>query len=81
MIQVPTIAVIRDLGVALGIRASLAVGAAGGDFSGDVRNITQNAAHVVVGTPARVNDVFAATGGAASVPPGEVRLLVVSQHA
>jgi translation initiation factor 4A len=72
--------VIRDLGAALGIRATLAVGAAGGDFSNDVRTITQNSAQVVVGTPARVHDIFAGAGGVASVPSGEVRLLIVSMR-
>jgi len=70
---------IRDLGAALGIRATLAVGAAGGDFSGDVRTICQNSAQVVVGTPARIHDIFAGPGGAASVPSAEVRLLILDE--
>ncbi len=69
--------VVRDLGSSLGIRSSLITGPAGADISNDVRYLTQNSVQVVVGTPARVHDIFAGQFGA-GVPAGEVRLLIVS---
>jgi superfamily II DNA/RNA helicase len=70
--------VIRDIGAPLGVRTGLAVGASGADISADLRGWHQNAVHVLVGTPARLNDVLVKHANNGGLPGGDVRMLVVS---
>lgn len=72
---------IRDIGAPLGVRTGLAVGASGADISADLANWHRNAVHVLVGTPARLNDVMVKHASNGGLPGGEVRMLVVSRSA
>jgi superfamily II DNA/RNA helicase len=72
--------VIRDIGAPLGVRTGLAVGASGADMTGDLANWHRNAVHVLVGTPARLNDVMVKHSNNGGLPGGEVRMLVVSRN-
>ncbi|KAJ9106752.1 hypothetical protein QFC19_003064 [Naganishia cerealis] len=70
---------VRDIGAPLGIRSGLAVGASGADISGDLRMMHQNSVQVVVGTPARLHDVFVKYAGNGGLPGSEVRMLVLDE--
>ncbi|KAJ9096455.1 hypothetical protein QFC21_005277 [Naganishia friedmannii] len=70
---------VRDIGAPLGIRSGLAVGASGADISGDLRMMHQNSIQVVVGTPARLHDVFVKYAGNGGLPGAEVRMLVLDE--
>lgn len=70
---------IRDIGAPLGVRTGLAVGISGADISADLRNWHQNAIHVLVGTPARLNDVLVKHANNGGLPGGEVRMLVLDE--
>ena len=54
------------------------MGASGADISADLANWHRNAVHVLVGTPARLNDVMVKHSNNGGLPGGDVRLLVVS---
>lgn len=67
---------IRNLGGPLGIRSALAAGAGGtGNVQADVTAIQRDAVHVLIGTPAKLNEVITARGAAGG---SECRLLIVS---
>ena len=68
---------IRDIGAPLGVRTGLAVGASGADISADLANWHRSAVHVLVGTPARLNDVMVKHSNNGGLPGGDVLLLVV----
>jgi hypothetical protein len=70
---------VRDIGAPLGIRSALAVGASGADISNDLRMMHQNRIQIVVGTPARLNDVFVKYSGNGGLPGGAVRMLVLDE--
>lgn len=70
---------VRDIGAPLGIRSGLAVGASGADISGDLRMMHQNSIQVIVGTPARLHDVFVKYAGNGGLPGAEVRMLVLDE--
>lgn len=70
---------IRDIGAPLGVRSALAVGAPNANISGDLRNWHQNAVHVIVGTPARLNDVFVNNANKGGLSGAEVRMLVLDE--
>lgn len=70
---------VRDIGAPLGIRSALAVGASGADISNDLRMMHQNRIQIVVGTPARLHDVFVKYAGNGGLPGSEVRILVLDE--
>lgn len=70
---------VRDIGAPLGIRSALAVGASGADISNDLRMMHQNRTQIVVGTPARLHDVFVKSAGNGGLPGAEVRMLVLDE--
>ncbi|GHJ86876.1 hypothetical protein NliqN6_3278 [Naganishia liquefaciens] len=70
---------VRDIGAPLGIRSALAVGASGADISNDLRMMHQNRIQIVVGTPARLHDVFVKYAGNGGLPGAEVRMLVLDE--
>lgn len=68
--------VIRNLGTPLGIRSALCAGAAGsGNTQNEVAAIQRDAVHVLIGTPAKLNEVVTARG---TLGGSECRLLIVS---
>lgn len=69
---------IRDLGSALGIRVSLAVGASGGNVNilQELRLLHHNSPHVLCGTPQKLHSLFTAPGG---VTGSDVRFLVLDE--
>lgn len=70
--------VVQNVGGPLGIRSALAAGATGSSgLQNEIAAMNRDAAHLLVGTPAKVNEVFSVRGG---VPGGDVRLLIVSSH-
>jgi hypothetical protein len=69
-------AVVRNLGAPLGIRSALSAGAAGsGNVQNEVAAIQRDAVHVLIGTPAKLNEVITARG---VVGGSDCRLLIVS---
>lgn len=68
--------VVRNLGAPLGIRSALSAGAAGsGNVPNEVAAIQRDAVHVLIGTPAKLNEVITALG---VVGGSDCRLLIVS---
>lgn len=68
--------VVRNLGAPLGIRSALSAGAAGsGNVQNEVAAIQRDAVHVLIGTPAKLNEVITARG---VVGGSDCRLLIVS---
>lgn len=70
---------IRDIGAPLGIRSALAVGAGGADLSHDLRMMYQNQVQVVIGTPARLHDVFVKYQNNGGPSGADVRMLVLDE--
>lgn len=70
---------IRDIGAPLGIRSALAVGAGGADLSNDLRMMYQNQVQVVIGTPARLHDVFVKYQNNGGPSGADVRMLVLDE--
>lgn len=68
--------VVRNIGGPLGIRSALVAGAAGSSsLQNEIAAVQRDAVHLLIGTPAKLNEVMAAkgvTGGS------DCRLLVVS---
>jgi superfamily II DNA/RNA helicase len=75
VLQEADILVVRNLGAPLGIRSALSAGAAGsGNVQVDVTAIQRDAVHILIGTPAKLNEVITARGISGG---SECRLLVV----
>lgn len=67
--------VIRNVGGPLGIRSSLAAGAAGSSgLPSEVAAMQRDAPHLLIGTPGKINEVMSSRGGLSG---SEVRLLIV----
>jgi translation initiation factor 4A len=70
--------VIRNVGQPLGIRSALAAGAAGSSgLANDIAMIQRENVHILIGTPAKVNEVMTSRGGLGG---SDCRLLIVGVH-
>ncbi|KAI9637981.1 uncharacterized protein MKK02DRAFT_22278 [Dioszegia hungarica] len=68
---------VRNLGAPLGIRSALSAGAAGsGNVQNEVAAIQRDAVHVLIGTPAKLNEVITARG---VVGGSDCRLLILDE--
>lgn len=68
---------VRGVGGPIGIRSSVAAGAAGSsNVQNEIAQMQRDQIHLLVGTPAKICEVMTARGGLGG---GEVRLLIVRQ--
>ncbi len=68
---------VRNVGQPLGIRSALAAGAVGSsNVANEIAGMQRDAIHILIGTPAKINEVITSRGG---LTVGEVRLLILDE--